>query len=831
MLALYDSESNELAITSNIKRTELYDNLLRRFVRRERSRYVPNFTDKSPKAQEVIIDQEMNRLGVAAIGMYNRQEVVILSKQLEEDLNLFQSHRADGSPKSNTLRESDSVLGGFFFIHKSTALDIEAHSEESESAYEFLHNTFGEFLAADFILRNTINEVRDIYVDRKFKTAGLASKLSNPDAFNSNWFYCLMFVPLYSRPVIIEMLREHLQKALLRASQLDDNSINITFDEFVDNLNFIVQNQLNMILNKRNSSRVMRNGVLFDRDISLLGYLSTYSLNLIVIASAFNSNGFEFCENDYHNLEVKEVASRPWDKLTTLWKVWFSSSDLAGLSVVLRAKRIDNTRVQIICNEKFEATRYEQPIDILLCISSTLADNLLTGLSGLHTHRFGEIVRMEKQDICALLEREDPNLYFLYLTTLLEREINEFSHKDQAKLEGTHYHTINKIIQTLIRYDKIRKINRDTFLNFFTILECCIQRKIIFSSTRKALIETLPRLIQTKVNLKKDIEQPDVIAGIHLIKLLTEGIIPLEFSSHDMYDEPFYRDVLFDLGWTENIERMMYYQSRYVKGYTLFPKILKGNNGYQISFINALENMERIEAEDLARFERQFFTKESIFILIRTDPELLSQALLIMLRKNTPEYLVKFYNIVDFFLKECFDQLLSVGIFYFGLCATANAISIAQLVGKKSFLMDIDHMLQKELLGKHPAAFSYTMYLYPSFVTTLITTLPDTYLEEFLFAIDHIPMRKSILSLSSETLLDYIEMLRKIYELIDRKRISFNRGNNVLHQLERIVHESIGRKDFNFSQLNISQLNNLAWFATLVHDKNLSAKIDAILHF
>ena len=53
------------------------DNLLRRFVRRERRRYVRGFADKTPEEQEVLIDQGMNRLGVVAIGMYNRKDVVI----------------------------------------------------------------------------------------------------------------------------------------------------------------------------------------------------------------------------------------------------------------------------------------------------------------------------------------------------------------------------------------------------------------------------------------------------------------------------------------------------------------------------------------------------------------------------------------------------------------------------------------------------------------------------------------------------------------------------------------------------------------------------------
>ena len=185
----------------------------------------------------------MNRLGVVAIGTYNRQEVVIRSRQLEDDLDLFNARRNDDNLALHTLKESESVLGSFFFIHKSTAKDLDAHSDNSESAYEFLHNTFGEFLAADFILRNTINEVKDIFIDRKFKSSGLENKLTNPDSLNSGWFYCLMFEPLFSRPVVIEMLREHLTKALKHTLEKYKVSIDITESDFIDNLQYLVKNQ------------------------------------------------------------------------------------------------------------------------------------------------------------------------------------------------------------------------------------------------------------------------------------------------------------------------------------------------------------------------------------------------------------------------------------------------------------------------------------------------------------------------------------------------------------------------------------------------------------
>lgn len=78
-------------------------------------------------------------------------------------------------------------------------------------------------------------------MDRKFKSSGLENKLSNPDSLNSGWFYCLMFVPLYSRPVVIEMLREHITKALKRTLEIYSFPFVITKDDFIDNLQYLVK--------------------------------------------------------------------------------------------------------------------------------------------------------------------------------------------------------------------------------------------------------------------------------------------------------------------------------------------------------------------------------------------------------------------------------------------------------------------------------------------------------------------------------------------------------------------------------------------------------------
>ena len=78
MLALYDSEANDLRISTVLDRTKLYDSLLRRFVARERGKE-KGFDDLNASDRKKALDVEMQRLGVAALGMYNRRKVHILA--------------------------------------------------------------------------------------------------------------------------------------------------------------------------------------------------------------------------------------------------------------------------------------------------------------------------------------------------------------------------------------------------------------------------------------------------------------------------------------------------------------------------------------------------------------------------------------------------------------------------------------------------------------------------------------------------------------------------------------------------------------------------------
>jgi len=253
MLALYDSHDNQLATSKGLDRTKLYDSLLRQFVIRERGKE-KGFNDTKAKERDKALSIEMQRLGVAALGMYNRRKVHILSAELDDDLAFFKLEREVAEKSGKALSQADLLLGSFFFVHKSKAQHSSGAEEthEESSAFEFLHNTFGEFLTADFIIRRAVAQVQTLRAAEANEAlrSMIDKMMGTADGFDRDWFASLVYTPLFTRPVILEMIREWAPH-VLKGHSLPEN-------EFVETLDKIVLNQTKRMLSKREMPQIMR---------------------------------------------------------------------------------------------------------------------------------------------------------------------------------------------------------------------------------------------------------------------------------------------------------------------------------------------------------------------------------------------------------------------------------------------------------------------------------------------------------------------------------------------------------------------------------------------
>ncbi|AGZ44996.1 NACHT domain-containing protein [Actinoplanes friuliensis] len=147
LLALYDAGANALQTAGDdLRRVDLYERLFTDFVVREVGKHSRDLT-ADQHADE--IEVEWRRLGAIAIAILNRGSDVILEPELNDDIPrlLLESdlRRAHDTSAHRALGAGQLMVGRFFFIHESRATRDTAGPERS---FEFLHATFGEFLAA-----------------------------------------------------------------------------------------------------------------------------------------------------------------------------------------------------------------------------------------------------------------------------------------------------------------------------------------------------------------------------------------------------------------------------------------------------------------------------------------------------------------------------------------------------------------------------------------------------------------------------------------------------------------------------------------------------------
>ncbi|WP_274564040.1 NACHT domain-containing protein [Streptomyces spiramyceticus] len=145
MLALYDATGNALqcgAEDEPLGEAELYEELLASFAVREVGKSATALT-KHQLAHRV--EQELQRLSLISFGMLNRHRQWITTTELEQDLTALLG-RPDSAQAGfrAPLDQAEIALGRFFFVQRAQAL----RDDQRLATYEFLHATFGEYLAA-----------------------------------------------------------------------------------------------------------------------------------------------------------------------------------------------------------------------------------------------------------------------------------------------------------------------------------------------------------------------------------------------------------------------------------------------------------------------------------------------------------------------------------------------------------------------------------------------------------------------------------------------------------------------------------------------------------
>lgn len=232
MLAIYDAnfETGTNALkqtndeTESMDRTTLYDELLRRFIRRELRKGPKgqecSYEEATPEEQDAMVDEEMKKLGIAALGMFAREKLSLKVEELEDDLKYMNAKATKyDSQNKKMLKSAEIVFGSFFFIHDSRT---ENEEDEKEAAFVFLHKTFYEFLVADLILQYLIDAADDLSERKRNSRRGESlywDALDRPDSRDNAYYAVLNSSCLCIEPEIIQMIAEWKDSKLIKYFQ------------------------------------------------------------------------------------------------------------------------------------------------------------------------------------------------------------------------------------------------------------------------------------------------------------------------------------------------------------------------------------------------------------------------------------------------------------------------------------------------------------------------------------------------------------------------------------------------------------------------------------
>jgi tetratricopeptide (TPR) repeat protein len=373
MLAIYDSDSNQLR-HANLDRTLLYHSLLMRFIERERTKgaSADEFLALTPAERSAQIESDFQRLGVTALGMFNRRSLYIQRDELNKDIAYFRLGRERDFPYGTKLTQAELLLGSFFFfIHESKTRSLAGDETIAPTAFEFLHNTFGEFLTADFILRKllaTTHGIRTLSADPHL-FAMRDQQLGQP---HDDWLACLVYTSLHTRPVVCSMMREWLVHRLKMEGRKPD--------DFEEDLAVVTLRQLGEVLSGNAASTVSRHVKESPYEtFSILGHLAVYSLNLVLLMLSLTRGEVTVSEA---SLATPLAGCRPWDRLISLWRSWFSLESLVGLRSAMQARRRDEAI--ILSRPSHELAKGRSALEDTCNVADSLADDVVYGLAAPH---------------------------------------------------------------------------------------------------------------------------------------------------------------------------------------------------------------------------------------------------------------------------------------------------------------------------------------------------------------------------------------------------------------------------------------------------------------
>lgn len=451
MLAIYDANleegTNSLGQEENLNRTKLYNELLRRFIRRElrkgpRGNEV-SYEESERKDKERMVDSEMEKLGIAALGMFIRGKLSLKVNEMERDLRYMESQMPTYDKVGKMLSDAEEFFGSFFFIHDSQSGNIE--TEDKEVAFEFLHKTFYEFLVADLVLKYLIRAIDELDALKTSKRCDSYQKaIDNPNHFDKQYYTALMSAYLCAEPEIIEMIVEWKENVINECFQGERDDYDIIIEELFDRQIEMLCKDIFMpsIWSEQTYDSVSKR--------SYMQNCATYFMNLLILQAT--------TKRDSERL----IRSDDWRYISQFWKMNIQEDVLLKFTSLFS---IANQKGDVCIKKKqvFDQVEQKDVLERQKDILNFLQDDISYDIYCLHDE---EVPYGKKQKYRKSLLERGVSIRF----EMLLGEINEFILTDNNKF------SLKKNIGDVIQVLSYTKADASDVLDWLLCVNKCIEK-------------------------------------------------------------------------------------------------------------------------------------------------------------------------------------------------------------------------------------------------------------------------------------------------------------------------------------------------------------------
>ena len=357
MLALYSADPASPALDADLSSADLYHRLLDNFARREVAKKAEQKLSRHETERRV--KDQLDRLSIAALAMFNRGRQDITETELGEDLTSLHERTIASLSRAEL---GQRLIAEFFFVHAaeaqplpdlkqaenvSTALDSK-NREQPRRAYEFLHATFGEYLVASRVMTELVDVAE----------TALGSRRGPREPDDNLLFALLSHAPLAVRISTLSFAAEIFAGLSTRECKNTLDTLDILISSY---------------RNRHGSDRYV---AYQPQPVDRVRQLATYSANLITLRAALGLGEKVPLAKIFHG------SAKPMEQWRSTAMLWRAGLDSDGFLAILGNLRIvDNSLMFSVSKDTVLSTDVADVWFAQLTVDPQLANRLRYGIA------------------------------------------------------------------------------------------------------------------------------------------------------------------------------------------------------------------------------------------------------------------------------------------------------------------------------------------------------------------------------------------------------------------------------------------------------------------